>query len=227
VLRNSLVTRSDHAARPSARGAESRTSLVEAAKAVLREEGFAAATARNIAARAGCNQALVFYYFGTVPDLLLAALDDVSRSRRERYEGLLEAASSAEELVDLATAVFREDLDSGDAALLVGMIAGSVSTPGLGEAVKERVEPWRSFASRALETAFGGTALGQVVDPAVVAHAVVALYLGLELLADLDGERTEALRLFEAAHSLAPILGLLGGLGASPLLPPTQEQSAS
>ena len=37
-----------------------RGELVDAAIAVLSESGFAAASARRIAQRAGCNQALVF-----------------------------------------------------------------------------------------------------------------------------------------------------------------------
>jgi AcrR family transcriptional regulator len=43
--------------------------------------GFAGASAREIARRADCNQALVFYHFGSVTELLLAGLDDVSTRR--------------------------------------------------------------------------------------------------------------------------------------------------
>jgi AcrR family transcriptional regulator len=80
------VARSGAARRPAARAEETRQALVSAAVQVLRQEGFAAATARTIASRAGCNQALVFYHFGSVVDLLLAALDAVSEERRRRYE---------------------------------------------------------------------------------------------------------------------------------------------
>jgi AcrR family transcriptional regulator len=41
--------------------------------------GFAGASAREIARRADCNQALVFYHFGSVTELLLAGLDDSTR----------------------------------------------------------------------------------------------------------------------------------------------------
>ena len=61
--------------------ADTRDALIEAAIAVLRESGFASASARRIAQRAGCNQALVFYHFGTVNDLLVAALEEVSARR--------------------------------------------------------------------------------------------------------------------------------------------------
>ena len=41
---------------------------------------------------------------------------------------------SPEGLVDLAARIFAEDLDTGDAAVLVEMIVGSASTPGLAAA---------------------------------------------------------------------------------------------
>jgi AcrR family transcriptional regulator len=185
--------------------------LVDAAVDILRREGFAAATARAIAARAGCNQGLVFYHFGSVVNLLLAALDEVSAERRERYEKALAGVHRPSELVDLAARVFTEDLDTGDAALLVEMIAGSVSTPGLGAEVMARVQPWNEFAATALDSVLGSFSQSGLVTTAEMAHAVVALYLGLELLSHLDGDRAPALRLFERARQLAALADLMTG----------------
>lgn len=203
------MVRTGSARRPDARSADTRSALVDAALDVLRTDGFAAATARKIAGRAGVNQGLVFYHFGSVVDLLLAALDEVSARRRERYEAARTSVSKASELVELAAQIFSEDLDSGDAAVLVEMIAGASSTPGLGAAVKSRMEPWNEFAALALQSVLGESPLRQAVEPAEVAHAVVALYLGLELLSHLDGDRGPALALFERALHLAPILDVL------------------
>jgi AcrR family transcriptional regulator len=203
--------RSGSASRPQDRSDETRRALVTAAVDVLRHEGFAAATARNIAGRAGCNQGLVFYHFGSVVGLLLAALDEVSVQRRSRYDDALAEVRRPSELVDLAARIFGEDLDTGDAALLVGMIAGSMSTPGMGTEVKARVEPWIRFAEGALQGVLGGSPLSSVVSPAEVAHAVVALYLGLELLSHLDGDRGPALALFDRARKLADLADLVVG----------------
>ncbi|MGH9206383.1 MAG: TetR family transcriptional regulator, partial [Acidimicrobiales bacterium] len=49
---------------------DTRQALVRAAVETLKSEGFAGASARVIAGRAGCNQGLVFYHFGTVANLL-------------------------------------------------------------------------------------------------------------------------------------------------------------
>ena len=61
-------------------GRETKARLVAAATQSLREVGFAGTSAREVARRAGTHQSQVFYYFGTVPDLLLAALDAAMRA---------------------------------------------------------------------------------------------------------------------------------------------------
>ena len=192
---------------------ETREALVRGAVSALVEEGFSGASAREIARRAGCNQGLVFYHFGSVANLLLAALDAVSEMRRRRYQAAVERAAGIGELVDTAEAVFVEDLDAGHMAVLAEMIAGASSTPGLAAEVAARIAPWQRFTADALRAALDGTALAGVVEPDVAAHAVVALYLGLEMLAHLDGDRTAALALFERAGQLA---GMLEMLGAAP-----------
>lgn len=197
--------------RPSAKAEETRRALVDAAKEVLRHDGFAAATARTIARRAGCNAGLVFYHFASVMGLLLVALDEVSAERRERYSKALADVHRPAELVDLASRIFEEDLDTGDATLLVEMIAGASSTPGLGAEIKARLAPWSDFATTSLAPFVQGSPLGAMVGADEIAHAVVALYLGLELLSHLDGDRRAALALFQRARELASIADVLSG----------------
>lgn len=205
------MVRAGSASRPTGRSVDTRRALIDAAVDVLRHEGFAAATARHISGRAGCNQALVFYHFGSVVNLLLAALDEVSAQRRERYDEALADVRTPSQLVELAARIFREDLDSGDAALLVEMVAGATSTPGLGIEVKARVGPWAQFAASAVEPMLDASPLGDTVAAGEVAHAVVALYLGLELLAHLDGDRAPAVALFDRARQLAAFADLVVG----------------
>ena len=118
------------AGRDSSRSAGTRARLIEAAIETLQAEGFAGSSARAIAARAGVNQGVIFYHFDSVANLLLAALDSVSARRMEHYGAAIDGVGSPTELVDVATAIFREDLDAGYVAVLVEMIAGASSTPG-------------------------------------------------------------------------------------------------
>ncbi|MGH9008051.1 MAG: TetR/AcrR family transcriptional regulator [Acidimicrobiales bacterium] len=190
---------------------ETRRRLIEGAIEALRAEGFFGASAREIARRAGCNQGLVFYHFGSVGNLLLAALDEVSAARLGRYTSAVEAANGIHALIDVAESVFKEDLEAGHIAVLAEMVAGASSTPGLGHEVAARIAPWRDFAAHALQNALGSTVLPEMVPTEEVAHAIVALYLGLEMLAHLDGDRSPALRLFDQARQLAALFAAFTG----------------
>jgi len=201
-------------------GAATRQALVEAAIETLKSEGFAGTSARAIATRAGCNQALVFYHFGSVVDLLLAALDQVGTRRMQHYRAALGEVTTPAGLAAVAADVFREDMDTGDVAVLVEMIAGSSSTPGLGAEVAARIAPWREFAQSALEAGLSGSPLGSVLPLGEFSHAAVALYLGLEMLSHLDGDRSRATALFDRALQVA---SLLDAFTTSPPVPAAKE----
>jgi AcrR family transcriptional regulator len=57
-----------------------RDALLDAAEAVMVEDGYAAATTRRIAASANANSGLITYYFGTLDDLFV----ELFRRRAER-----------------------------------------------------------------------------------------------------------------------------------------------
>jgi AcrR family transcriptional regulator len=183
-----------------------RSALVDAAIEALREVGFAGASARVIASRAGCNQALVFYHFGSVVDLLLAALDEVSVRRMDRYREATADLQGPAELVQAAQQIFSEDLDHGYVSVLAQMIAGASTTPGLGTEVAARIAPWRTFTEEVLRGALGESPLQALLPSYQVSHAVVALYLGLEMLSQLDGDKGAALALFSSATQLVGLL---------------------
>jgi AcrR family transcriptional regulator len=205
-------TPSKVAGRGGARSVGTRRLLVDAAIETLKSEGYAGASARAIAERAGSHQGLIFYHFGSVANLLLAALDSVSAARLEQYGESVTNVGTPRELVDAATYIFGKDLDAGYITVLVEMIAGASSTPGLGDEVAARIGPWKEFAQAAVENSFGDSPLGNVLPSKDVAHAIVALYLGLEMLSHLDGDREPALALFAHAKQLS---GLFEAMASS------------
>jgi AcrR family transcriptional regulator len=195
----------------SGRSADTKRLLIEAAIETLKEDGYSGASARAIAERAGSNQGLVFYHFGSVAGLLLAALDTVSAERLERYDALVTEVASPTDLVEVASTIFREDLDNGSVTVLAEMIAGASSTPVLGPEVVARIRPWVDFAERAVDRIVGQSALASVLPVGDVAYCIVALYLGLEMLSHLDGERARPLALFSHAARLAGLFQTLSG----------------
>jgi AcrR family transcriptional regulator len=188
-----------------ARSAATRQRLVDAAVDALREDGFAGASARNIAHRAGSTQSQVFYHFGSVADLLLAALDDVSARRMDAYQPMLDSATTPADLLRTARTVLADDVSSGDLKVLVEMVAGAQTVPGLGEQVAERLLPWYAFAETAVKKATAGLPFHSLLPVGDIAHAVVAGILGLELLSSLGGQNARTLALLDKAASFASL----------------------
>jgi AcrR family transcriptional regulator len=183
--------------------------LVQAAIATLQTKGFAGTSAREIAATGDLNQALVFYHYGSVQNLLLAALDVVSARRLTSYGPRFERASTVGELAILAKEIYQEDLENGYVTVLAEMVAGGVSDRDLGLAVVERIEPWIEMVAMKLSQLTAGTVLSALVPARETAFAIVALYLGMDLLSQLDGGHGRAEALLEIGIRNAPLADLL------------------
>jgi AcrR family transcriptional regulator len=196
-------------AAPSTPAPSTKNRIVEAALQTLKEDGFAGASARSIAKRGDFNQALIFYHFGSVNDLLLAALDRTSEIRMTKYRDAVQGVATPDEAVRVATDLYREDLASGHITVLSEMIAGSLDRPDLGPRIVDRLEPWIELAEEAVRNVLTPRGPVDVVPPRTIAYAVVALYLGVDLLSHLEHDDTKAEALFDAASKLATIAARL------------------
>ena len=183
--------------------------LVDAAIRTLTTKGFAGTSAREIAATGGLNQALVFYHYGSVQNLLLAALDLVSARRLASYGPRFERAKSVGELAGLASEIYQEDLENGYVTVLAEMVAGGVSDRELGVAVVERIEPWIEMVASKLSQLTARTVLEALIPARETAFAIVALYLGMDLLSQLDGGHARAEALLDVGIRNAPLADLL------------------
>ena len=70
-----------------------RAKLLDAAEALIREEGYGAATARNIAKRVGMKHQAIFYYFGSQDELLVEVFRRIAKQNREKLEDALQSES--------------------------------------------------------------------------------------------------------------------------------------
>jgi AcrR family transcriptional regulator len=191
--------------------ASTKERIVESAFQTLVEEGFAGTSARAIARRGGFNQALIFYHFGTLNDLLLATLDKTSSERMSRYRDSIGKATNVDEKIKTATRLYREDLESGHITVISELVAGSLARPDLGPEVVARMEPWIQFAEGVITDLLSDSAFEGSVDPRTLAFAVVALYLGVDLLSHLDQDKSRAEALFQMAGTFGPLLAPMFG----------------
>jgi AcrR family transcriptional regulator len=84
-------------------GSTTRAALLDAALALMVEEGYAAVTSRKVAARAGLKPQLVHYYFRTMDDLFLALVRRGAEVNLERQTAALASPQPLRALWELST----------------------------------------------------------------------------------------------------------------------------
>ncbi len=95
---------------------DTRNQIIAATEQVMLEEGYAAATSRRVAARAGANPALVHYYFPTMDALFLAVF-------RRGAEANLERQRQAMQSDEPVRALWQQAIDPHGTALLLEFMA--------------------------------------------------------------------------------------------------------
>jgi AcrR family transcriptional regulator len=187
------------------KSAATRDAIVAACLATLREGGYAAASARSIARRGGFAQALIYYHFEDLDALLIAALEKASTDRLSRYRQVLGPVTTVAELAEQLTELYREDIAVGHVKAVQEIVAGASSAPERGRRVMDLLQPWHELAEEVIDRLLAGTGLAPLVPAADAAYAALALYMGMETMTHLDGDRAPGERLLEALRRFAPL----------------------
>src|SRR6478672_11930666 len=87
--------------------------LIEATAQIMVDEGYAAATSRRVAAKAGVKPALVHYYFPSMDDLFVAVLRDKAEDNLTRQREAMANHRTAIRSEIVAYAVRFRDLEEG------------------------------------------------------------------------------------------------------------------
>ena len=186
-----------------------REKLIAAGYDALRTIGYSRASSRAIAKIAGVNPALVFYYFESVDDLLVAALAESNEDRLARYRESVEASSSPSDLMAALAQIYRDDVAAGHVTVVSELVAASVSRPELAAHVVLLMKPWVELAEDAVESVLRESPLRDVASPRAIALAGVVFYLGANLITHLLAASADVDALLGEAERVAPILDTL------------------
>lgn len=195
----------------SASGEATRLKLLEGALRTVVEQGIAKTSARSIATTAGVNQALVFYHFGSVDELLAAACVHGAEQRVSRYRERLAALDSLTDLLTFARAMHAEERAAGHVAVLGQLLAAGQTAPALAAATSAGLALWIDELEAVLTRLLAATPLAAFADPAGLARAAAASFVGIELYEGVDPEG--ATRALDSLEQLAVLAQALQGLG--------------
>ena len=130
-----------------AEDSKSRTALLDAAQALMLEEGYAAVTSRRVAAKAGLKPQLVHYYFRTMDDLFLALFRRGAEHNLERQARALASPQPLRALWDFSS-------DPAGATLTMEFTALANRRPAIRAEIANYAEQFRRQQAEALSGVF-------------------------------------------------------------------------
>jgi AcrR family transcriptional regulator len=196
--------------RSSASGDETKAKIVDATLQTLQDEGIVGASARAIARAGDFNQALIFYHFGSVDEAIVAAIGELSRRRLERYRKPLLEVDNLTDLISVARELYENDRASGEITILAQAFAGASRDDEMGPAMYDHIADWNSLIEEVVKKAvaaspLGDSALAAAVPMREIAIAISALFLGIELLGQLDPGRANTDQMFTSIAAMAQL----------------------
>lgn len=191
--------------------AGTRQRLIDGAIDTIRTHGIAGTSARTIAATAGVSQALVFYHFGSVNDLLRAACLDATQTRVAQFADRLDAVADLRELLTVGRDLHTEERAQGNVMVLAQMLAGAQADPHLAEATAAALDLWIAPIERTLARLLATSPVADLIDTPGLARAVSAAFIGLELYEGVAPE--DARTALDALDRLAVLIEVMDDLG--------------
>jgi AcrR family transcriptional regulator len=169
---------------------ETSTTLLEAAKKVLRQNGYSGLSTRDVAAAAGVPLSQIHYHFGSKHGMMLALFEYLNAQLLDRQNAMFgDPTLKLSEQWERACDYLDDDIASGYVRVLQELIAASWSDTAVAQVIRGALMKWVDLvvdAARKAEREFGG--LGPLTPEEVGAFAANA-FIGAESLYLLGFER--------------------------------------
>jgi AcrR family transcriptional regulator len=185
--------------------------LLSGAITAIHTHGIAGVSARTIAGAAGVNQALIFYHFGSVDDLLAAACTAATAERVGQYADRFARVTSMRHLLELGRELHAHERHLGNLSLLAQLLAGAQTDPKLGPAVAAALQLWIDQIEAVLRRVLAGSPFADAADISGLARAVAAAFVGIELFEGVD--EAGARHALDALEQLAVLVEVVDDLG--------------
>jgi AcrR family transcriptional regulator len=147
--------------------------FLDAAERLLIREGAAGISTRQLAREAGQNHGLVHYYFGSVDELLLQALERFTERVLDRQRAMYGSDAPFIEKWRQAMGFLEDDLASGYPKVWAEMQALAWNRPELRDRLQDVHDRWRSLLRDALADALAEYAIAESSLPAEAWAALV------------------------------------------------------
>ena len=141
---------------------KTRAQLVDAAEALLLDEGYAAVTSRRVAAKAGLKPQLVHYYFRTMDDLYLEVFRRQAEHNLAQFEQAIAADGTLRNL-------WRLNADPRGAAFTIEFVALANHHKAIRAEIARYAERFRAAQIDAVAAALAAQGIPEAQLPPIVA----------------------------------------------------------
>jgi AcrR family transcriptional regulator len=195
-------------------GAVTRSAIIDATIAIMREDGYASVGSRRIAAEAGLKSKLVHYYFKTMDELFLAVY---KRIEDEHFARLTRALASRKPL----RALWRLNMDATNTSMVLELTALANHRKGLRAEIARASERFRLLQAAMFERAVREAGGAAPLPPMVVSVLALALsrLLAMDSVLGVSTGHAETLRAVDALLSAIE--------EGQPFVPPADDPGAA
>ena len=177
-------------ARALAKRTETSTTLLEAAKKVLRQSGYSGLSTRDVATAAGVPLSQIHYHFGSKHGMLLALFEYLNAQLLDRQQVMFgDPTLKISEQWDLACKYLDDDIASGYVRVLQELIAAGWADAEVAKVVRTGLLIWFDLLAelaRKAEQQLGDLGPFSAEE---VAALVGSAFMGAESLYLLGGEK--------------------------------------
>ncbi|WP_280252363.1 TetR/AcrR family transcriptional regulator [Nocardia abscessus] len=176
-----------------AHSAATRVALLDAAEQIMLEEGYAAVSSRRLAARAGVNPGLVYYYYDTMDNLFVELF---RRGAERSYQRQREALEAAQPLWALWEAIH----DQSQTALTMEFVSMANHRKTIRAEIAQSSRRFRLLQLEAVGNILRGyPAVAAMWTPTTVVMLMssISRFLRMEESFDIDTGHTETIALIE------------------------------
>lgn len=190
---------------------ETRERLLDATVELLAGPGITGVSARAVASVAQVNQALVFYHFTSVAELVREATRLTTQREIDRYGPALADAASLTELLEVGRRLHATESARGSVRVMAQLLAAGQSDPEHASTARACLGLWFAEVTRAVDRLLATSPIRDVVNVDDLGRAIAAGFIGLELYEGVDPEGAESA--LDSLAALGVLIDVLDNLG--------------
>lgn len=186
-----------------------RSGLLEAAKEVLRAQGYAGLTTRAVAGVAGVPMSQIQYHFGSKEGMVLALFEDMNTRLLVRQQAMFaDPGLTLSQQWNLACDYLDDDLASGYVRVLQELMAAGWANPEIGQVLRDGLMGWNKLLTELARKAQQTHGSLGPFAPEDIAVLVGAAFTGAEAFL-LLGLEERGLPLRRALRRLGGVIRML------------------